>query len=223
MVGAPVGAEIFHEPLVSAGVKAGITSLIGSTTAELMNYRIKSSKLHSPEAVFGRCHDQLLTSLENYSGLTAGASREELVIARAHLVTDAYAARLATIRLDWPAKDQYWATVEGLQNAIGRGEAPQKLTVWRPRLWHLAQSLKDCDGIDLQEGSKQEDEAAVQPKGLDEDYPTVTQQPNQDLNSKYVAGSDMSSEPKIRQPGIGQRSINWRIGQESQEGPKKSK
>lgn len=141
-LGAPLGAMIFHEPLLSAGAKAGITSLIGSTTAELVNHEIKSRKLHSPEAAFARCHDQLLTSLENYSALTAGASWEELVVARAHLVTDAYAARLATIRLDWPYKSQYWKMVEGLQNEIDRDEEPQTLTVWLPRLQSQAQSLK---------------------------------------------------------------------------------
>jgi hypothetical protein len=143
MVGAPLDAIIFHEPLISAGMQAGTASLIGSTTAELVNHKIETKRRHTPEATFGRCHDQLLTSLDNYCALTTEASREEFVVARAHLVMDAYAARLATLRLNWHAKDQYWATIEGLQNAINRGEAPQKLTVWRPRLWSLAQSLED--------------------------------------------------------------------------------
>jgi hypothetical protein len=143
IIGAPLGAAIFHEPLLSAGVKAGITSLIGSTTAELVNREIKSEKQHRPEAAFCRCHDQLLMSLDDYSALTSGACREELVVARAHLVADAYAARLATIRLDWPAKDQYWATIEGLQKEIDHGEKLQNLKVWRSRLSLLAQGLEE--------------------------------------------------------------------------------
>jgi hypothetical protein len=149
---APLGAAIFHEPLLSAGVKVGITSLIGSTTAELVNHEIKSGKQHRPEAAFRRCHDHLLMSLDDYSALTSGACREELVVARAHLVTDAYAVRLATIRLDWPAKDQYWATIEGLQKEIDHGEEPQRLTVWRSRLSRLAQSLENKNNLKVRGG-----------------------------------------------------------------------
>lgn len=141
--GAPLGATIFHEPLLSAGAKAGITSLIGSTAAELVNHELKRQKQYSPEAVFDRCHDQLITSLNNYCELSAGAaSRKELVIARADLVTDAYAARLATIHLDCPNKNQYLETVVLLQNAIDHREGPQKLQTWLPRLSKHAQNLK---------------------------------------------------------------------------------
>jgi hypothetical protein len=72
--GAPLGAMVFHEPLLSAGVKAGITSLIGSTAAELVNHELKGQKQHSPEAVFDRCNDQLLPSLNNDSERTGGGA-----------------------------------------------------------------------------------------------------------------------------------------------------
>jgi hypothetical protein len=186
----PLGAAIFHDPLLGAAVKAGISSLIGSTTIELLNHGLNSKKLHSPEAVFGRCHDQLLTSLGNYGELTAGANLDELVVARANLTMDSYAARLATIRLDWPDKDQYWETIERLQGEIDRSKELQKLGAWSSRLHSLAQNLKDQRSID-EPDIRRPRRAPHEPANIEPDIRPVTRAPG------HFRSPDDTSRDKI--------------------------
>lgn len=194
IIGAPLGAAIFHETVTAAAAKAAIASLVASTTGEVLNYGLKSRKYHNDEAVFIRCHAQLQVSLGNYCDLDSSGRPEERDIGWAHVAADSYAAQLAAVGLDWRQKADYASTLQELREATTGRRHGDQLRVWLPRLNGFLGTLAEKD-----------DNAITEDDGFQCDWP-LDGDVFEDPESPYVArpfGQEVDDSPtRRRNPGI---------------------
>lgn len=142
MIGAPVGAALFHDALITAAVKAGVATLIGQTAAETLNYKVKERKARSPQKVFDRSHDLFVKSIESYRSLKSSASSEEVEVARARLVMDGYAAALASLRFGTKHAAAYRDSVADLQRSLSEGSGDLHLNLRAARFNALAADVR---------------------------------------------------------------------------------
>ncbi|TWD82382.1 hypothetical protein FB561_3512 [Kribbella amoyensis] len=117
---APLGALAVGDPVAAEVIKAGVIALVALSLQEASDAVRTWRQEHNPYVLARQAHEVLLTELAASGDLTDAvpAYEGEREVVRFRLELRCTNARLASLPITWPAKHQYWQTLDDLATAL---------------------------------------------------------------------------------------------------------
>jgi hypothetical protein len=134
VVSTPLGALAVGDSVLAEAVKTGIIALVALALQQIVDGARERHAAHDPYAVAKRAHEDLLDELTLARNLTKSpAYQGEHVVLRFRLQVRCASARVASLPLDWPDKDQYWLILDQIALALDH-DSPKSLILIRRSL-----------------------------------------------------------------------------------------
>jgi hypothetical protein len=130
----PLGALAVGDSVLAEAIKTGIIALVAIALQQVVDGARDWHAEHEPHAVAQRAREDLLTELTLAKNLTKTPAYEgEHVVLRFRLQIRCASARVSSLPLDWPDKDQYWLLLDQIALALDH-DSPKSLILIRRKL-----------------------------------------------------------------------------------------
>jgi hypothetical protein len=130
----PLGALAVGDSVLAEALKTGIIALVAIALQQVVDGAREWRAANDPYAVAKRAREDLLAELTLAKNLTKSPAYEgEHVVLRFRLQVRCATARVSSIPLDWPDKDQYLLMLDQIAGALDNG-TPRTLILIRRKL-----------------------------------------------------------------------------------------
>ncbi|TDU88212.1 hypothetical protein EV138_1754 [Kribbella voronezhensis] len=130
----PLGALAVGDSVLAEAVKTGIIALVALALQQVVDGARERRAADDPYAVARRAREELLEELTLARNLTKTPAYEgEHVILRFRLQVRCASARVSSLPLEWPDKEQYWLILDQIALALDH-DSPKSLILIRRKL-----------------------------------------------------------------------------------------
>ncbi|QNE21195.1 hypothetical protein F1D05_28905 [Kribbella qitaiheensis] len=130
----PLGALAVGDPMVAEAIKTGIIALVAVALQQAVDGARAWQETHDQYAVAQQAREELLAELQLAKNLTKDPAYEnEHLVLRFRLEIRCASARVSSVPLDWPDKEQYLLVLDQVTSALDNG-TPKSLILIRRKL-----------------------------------------------------------------------------------------